>query len=537
MASLRYPGEDTRLWYLPCIDTVVLLGAFALVARSGRRVSRVLLALVALLFWLVRLFRIGDAFSQHFFRQAFNLYVNLSLLPELPRLLLTTMPAFRFALLATAIVGGALLALLLTYAALRVAERCLLERPNRHLFAGVAVAFVALSLTPRTGPFAAVRPMAGCASARLVTEASATLHAHSAYERERRAVADARARLKHMSTDLAKLEGADVLLFIVESYGETLLEDPAYTPRIQPELAAFDRELGALGYHIASNVLDSPTFGGRSWFAHAALDSGVKVENQLEYQSLCSQKPLTIADFFRAAGYRTVLAQPATERPLGPSDYLEFDQKYLAASFDYRGPEFGWGRMPDQFAIDFVHRHELTTHDKPRFVEYALVSSHTPWLAEPSVLDDWSRVGDGSVLGALPITHHDVDWSNVDRASDAYLDAVVYDLEVLRRYLASELHNDTLVVIVGDHQPPGGAARSSTGAGVPIHVLSRKAGLVAPFLARGYAAGMAPRVSPPHPGMQTFLFSFLRDFSADLRQTSTVTPAGRATSAAGEPTP
>lgn len=520
VANLRYPEPDTRLWYLPCIDTVVLFGALALLGRSGRRAPRALLAAAAALLLLVRFFRSCDAVSNHFFRRSFNLYVDASLLPELPRLLRTATSTASLVLFGVALVAGAALVAWLTHFALRVAERCLLERPSRHLFGVVAVSFAALSLVPRAGAFASVRPMAESSARRLVSEARATAYASHAREREERVVADTRARFAAMSTNLAKLEGADVLVFVVESYGETLLEDAAYAPRVRAEFDAFDAELGQSGYTVASSVLDSPTFGNRSWFAHAALDTGIRVADQIEYEALCARRPLTIADFFRAAGYVTVLAQPATERPLGPNDYLDFDRKYLAADFDYRGPALGWARMPDQFVIDFVHRRELVRRDKPRFIEFALVTSHAPWLAEPSVLADWSRIGDGSVFASLPVRRHSVEWAALDRASDAYLDAVVYDLRVLRSYLASELHNDTLVVIVGDHQPPGGVTRSSGGYGVPIHVLSRKPALVAPFLARGYAAGMFPRVSRERSAMQGFLFSFVRDFSADLRQTS-----------------
>jgi Sulfatase len=522
VANVRYPGEETQLWYLPCIDTLVLFGVFALVAWLGRRVPRSVLALLATLFLLVRLFRIGDGISLRFLHRPFNLYVNLTLLPELPRLLRATMSEGRFELWCVALVASTAAILLLCYAALRVVERCLLEPTHRHLFGVVCVAFVVLSLVPRTEAAASVRLMPASAVGRLASEARSVARARGTYERERRAVADARARFGHMHTNLVKLEGADVLVFILESYGETVFEDSAYARRIRAQFAAFDAELGAEGYSIAASVLESPTFGGSSWLAHAALDTGIRVEDQLEYQALCAQKPLTIADFFHAAGYRTVLAQPATERPLGHGDYLAFDQKYFASAFDYRGPALGWGHMPDQYVIDFVHRHELVDHKEPRFVEYALVTSHAPWLAEPTVLGDWSSMGDGSVLATLPIRRHDTDWASIDQASDAYLDAIVYDLEVLRRYLASELHNDTLVIIVGDHQPPGGVTLSSSGHGVPVHVLSRKSALVAPFLARGYAAGMLPRRPQPHTGMEAFLFSFLRDFSADLRQTSVV---------------
>jgi hypothetical protein len=99
------------------------------------------------------------------------------------------------------------------------------------------------------------------------------------------------------------------------------------------------------------------------------------------------------------------------------------------------------------------------------------------------------------------------------------MDALLYDMEVLRRYLRDQVKDDTLVIILGDHQPPGGVTGASDGHGVPVHVLSRNRSFVEPFVARGYTPGMTPAGSGPHLGLETFLFSFLRDFSEDLRQT------------------
>jgi hypothetical protein len=520
VANLRFPDEEARLWFLPCLDTVVLFAALALAARLGRRVPRRVAAVAAVAFSCVRLLRFGDGFSRHFFRRPFHLYTNLSLLPELPRLLHTTMSSWALGLLGVALVAGLVLLTLVSYVAVLVAERCLLEPRNRHLLAVVTLCFAALSLLPRRGPLAKVRPMPPNAAGRLVSELTAVPRARRARRRVGQAVADARTRSSAAPSDLAKLGGADVLLFIVESYGATVLAGGRHSARMRAEYAKFDAELGARGYAIAASVLDSPAFGGGSWLAHAALNTGVRVTDQFEYEALCEAKPVTLADFFERAGYRSVLVQPGTQRALGAHDYLDFDAKYLASDFGYRGPALGWGKMPDQFVLDFTHRRELLARDRPRFVEYALVTSHAPWFAVPAPLDDWSRVGDGSTYAALPTRWYSSDWASIDRPSDAYLDTVIYDFEVLRRYLASELHNDTLVVIVGDHQPPGAAAQSSADHGVPIHVLSRKATLVAPFLARGYAAGMTPRGARPHLGLESFLFAFLRDFSTDLRQTS-----------------
>ena len=62
----------------------------------------------------------------------------------------------------------------------------------------------------------------------------------------------------------------------------------------------------------------------------------------------------------------------------------------------------------------------------------------------------------------------------------------------------------------------------SDGHGVPVHVLSRKRPLVEPFVARGYTSGLVPATSGARLGLETFLFSFLRDFSEDVRQTNVV---------------
>lgn len=537
VANVRFPDEEARLWYLPCLDTVILFGALALGARLGRRLPRAAAVVLALLFLCVRLLRLADGISRHFFRRSFHVYTSLSLLPELPRLLRSTMSVGAVGFLGLLLLVGLAAIAVLSYAAIRVAERCLLEGSNRHLFGVVTVCFAALSLVPRRGVLAGVKQMPPNAMGRLVSELTAVPRARRAKERVGRAVTDARARLRGGPNDLVKLGGADVLVFIVESYGATVLENGRHAARMHAEYAAFDAELGARGYGIAASVLASPAYGGGSWFAHAALDTGVRVTDQFEYEALCEAKPLTIADFFEKAGYRTVLAQPATERALGERDYLDFERKYLANDFAYRGPALGWGKMPDQFVIDFTHRHELVARDRPRFIEYALVTSHAPWFAVPTPLDDWTRVGDGAAFASVPTRWYSRDWASIDQASDAYLDTIIYDFDVLRRYLASELHNDTLVIIVGDHQPPGAAAQASADYGVPIHVLSRKTALIAPFLARGYTAGMSPVLSARHPGLESFLFSFLRDFSADLRQTRTQLPAGRGAGAPGGLTP
>jgi hypothetical protein len=533
VANVRYPGKETRLWYLlPSVDVLVVFAAFALVAWRGRRVPVWVHALLALVLLLVRLLRIGDGVSTRFLSRPFNLYLNLSLLPELPRLMRETVPVPLLVLGALALTLGLTAVVVVSFYALRVAERALREPANVRLVGGVALALGVLSVALPKKPLGPQQKpddrfhgaFASSGVARLVTEAVAVSRAQGYREREERAITNVRERLRTTPTDLSKLKGANVLLFIVESYGQCVLEEAPLRTRLRPDFAAFESELGAAGYTVVSSVLDSPTFGGSSWLAHAALNTGLRPENQLEYALLVREKPITLADFFRAAGYRTVLVQPATKRTSLEDDYLTFDRKYFAAHFDYQGPSLGWGTMPDQFVIDFVHRRELDgpQRDRPRFVEYALITSHAPWTRQASVVEDWSSMGNGAILKTLPLHEHDTSWSQLDRAAAAYADALAYDFAVLRSYLRDQLKDDSLIIILGDHQPPGGVTGGSTGHGVPVHVLSRRHSLVEPFLARGYTPGMNPASSGPRAGMESFLFSFLRDFSQDLRQTSAV---------------
>jgi hypothetical protein len=281
-----------------------------------------------------------------------------------------------------------------------------------------------------------------------------------------------------------------------------------------PLFDAFERDLGAGGFSIASGILDSPTFGGQSWFAHATLSSGVKTSDQLEFRLLGKADPPALAAFFRVAGYRTVLVQPATLNPTPVLDYLDFEQQYLRADLGYRGPHIGWGGVPDEYAIHVVHRRELEQAGPPRFVEYALVTSHAPWSAVPPIVGDPEKLGDGSIYARLPIEHQSTRWSDLEGASAAFAKTIAYDLEVLRRYILERVKGDALVILLGDHQPPGGATEGSTARGGMVHVISRRADFVDAFRRRGYTPGMRPLAPPPYPGLDTFLPSFLADFSS-----------------------
>ena len=112
---------------------------------------------------------------------------------------------------------------------------------------------------------------------------------------------------------------------------------------------------------------------------------------------------------------------------------------------------------------------------------------------------------------------------------DGYLACLEYVLDAVGRFIAERIGDDTLVIVLGDHQPPLTAARTTRDRSVPISVISRDPALIAPFVARGYVEGLRPGRMTATSGMEDFLERFVADFSR--------TDAAQATPPAAAPSP
>ena len=91
--------------------------------------------------------------------------------------------------------------------------------------------------------------------------------------------------------------------------------------------------------------------------------------------------------------------------------------------------------------------------------------------------------------------------------------AIRYSLDSVSRYLAERLKDDSLIIVLGDHQPPLTVAAASRDKTVPIHVLSRDPRLLAPFAQAGWAPGMTPAFRTPGTNMENFMGLFVGSFS------------------------
>ena len=514
--NLRFPSAELHFWYLlPSFDVVMLLVAFVLVRAQGRHVPTSVHWVLAAYVVLVRVMRFGDGIQERYFAQRFSLY-DLAMLPEGVRFAHSVLPWWKF-YPALAVVCALLVLLpVLVFRALRTAE-AYFDDVKRAPFVGVLalVAFGIGLVQPRKAHHQPLFYGGFGISTFPRVRREATFLVSVVVDRGKwsHAIAAAGETLSRTPSNLSKLGGKNVHFILVESYGIVAVERPDFVHTITPTFRAIESELGALGYSIASGRLDSPTFGGRSWLAHATLATAVPTTDQLGFDTLAVAKPRVLSEFFRAAGYRTVLAAPGVTRPGTRGDLYRFDKNYYFHDFGYAGPAFAWATMPDQFVLDTIRRRELARPTAPLFIQYVLVSSHAPWSETPTLVEDWSRLGNGAIFDTQPVVRYPIVWPNFQHAHEAYIRSVVYDFELIKRYVEKYLNDDSLVIVLGDHQPVVEISGDESQRGVPVHVFSKNPALVEPFVARGYVPGMWPRGKARARGMETFLPDLLRDFS------------------------
>jgi hypothetical protein len=508
LLNFDYPASHLFSWrlLLPSADVWLLLVLMAMAAFLGKRTLFRASMTLWVLFMTLRLFRIADTVVPLYLHRQFNLYIDSAYLYDLYDLLKTSARGRDFLKLSTVSLTVGLAALAATWYAWHTAAGAFADRRIRNAFLIGSGLFICVAAA---WGWRAARPPAMVRLGQEILSIQGQLAQERAFRV--RLEKTARERASGPAT-LKRLEGADVLLFVVESYGRTVFIRPSYRPAMEATMTRFGRVLHQHGFEAVSAYLVSPTYGGSSWLAHDTLESGVRVENHLEDTTLLHSSLTPMAAYLRRSGYRTVSVMPGSRFPFPEGAYFDYEQVYYARDFDYRGPTFGWAPMPDQYVLDWVRRREFTRRRQPLFVRYVLISSHAAFNIQPPFIPNWDLIGDGSIYNMRPSINYPIYWPDLKNAGEAYLRSLDYEFETLGDYLARYVTFESLIIILGDHQPNLQLTEPKEPWSVPVHVISTNPRLLEPFRKRGYTPGLIPDQPPPHAGMETFLPGFLQDF-------------------------
>lgn len=293
------------------------------------------------------------------------------------------------------------------------------------------------------------------------------------------------------SSNLERVAGDDVLLMFLESYGAVAYDSPAIAAVVAPARAELAAAVEQTGRHVVSAYVRSPTFGGASWLAHATLMSGFELEQTPTYNLLLTQERETLPKRFAAAGYRAIAWMPGLRNPWPEGRFYGFDEIVGERDLDYRGPDFGWWRIPDQYALAKLHARELVPAPRPPvFVFFPTINTHVPFRPTPPLQTDWSKL-----LGAEPFAPAAAAASNAAapewlNLAPAYAATLAYTYAYVASYVRERAPRDLVLLLVGDHQPAASVSGQGARWDVPVHLITERADLASALSAAGFIAGM-----------------------------------------------
>ena len=300
------------------------------------------------------------------------------------------------------------------------------------------------------------------------------------------------------SGGVAGLRGADVLLLFAESYGVTTLDNARQAAALAPHRAQLAQALDASGLQVVSARVRSPTFGGASWLAHAALLTGVDTRDPLDHDLLLATQRPTLVQHFRHHGYRTVSWMPGLHKPWPEGRFYGFERYADVHSIGYAGPALGYWRVPDQASMALLHAQELAAPRQgraPRLIVFPTVTSHAPFRPLAPFVPDWDRLTGPAAYSAEQIAQALDEPASWQDPVPGYLQSIGYTHQWLGAYLSQRAPAGLLTIVIGDHQPLASVSGAGASWDVPVHVISADSALLARFTAAGFSPGLLPAPS------------------------------------------
>ena len=455
-----------------------------------QRVQLAVRLLVVTLLGLIVLLRLADMGTRVAFERRFNPLLDIHLVHAGWNLASGSLGRWQAMVAAGVSIGALILLCVLLYQALRVIGE-VTGRQHRLLRSSAMVAILAvlagLWLQPRT-------------AIDLRVQADLAADVGQRVSALQRAVADQTVFAPLLRTDplsgakpgFATLADRDVIVIFIESYGRGFLERRRFRDQAIARLSDVDKTIRGAGLHARSGWSRSSVRGGRSWLTHATFMSGLRITNHGRFERLVTSKRTSLNRLFEQAGWTTAGVMPAITLDWPEGDWYGFQQFHGSRTLGYRGQNFEWVTMPDQYTLAAFEEKIRQPSKRPLMAQIALISSHAPWTPLPLVLP-WEAVGDGAIFdgtkrqGDLP---REV-WADPERIRDQYALSLEYSLEVLAEYLA-RFADDSLFILLGDHAPLPVINGEEGSYDVPIHVVSSDETLLQRLPAANFSDGMVP---------------------------------------------
>jgi hypothetical protein len=309
----------------------------------------------------------------------------------------------------------------------------------------------------------------------------------------------------------------NILLIFIEAYGSVLGCVSPYDTAYYALLKKMEDNLSLAGWKSATTLSNSTILGGRSWLGFTSLIAGLKIDNHPAYEKLIhrfSDYPHLIKTL-NNHGYHTYRLN--TMANFG-EDFKKIDS--IAGNFfninsawtkfndiPYQGYRYDYfGGIPDQYALYYWNKNVLNKNKQPYFLFFITLNTHAPFYLPPPMLPNWKD------LDAIKISPHDNIRAESGKPIERYAKEVHYILSTLQQYILTEADSNSLIILIGDHQPAGMEYMIKGKTDLyanPIHIITKDEKWVSILTDRGFHQGMVPKLERPSPFNHQEIYSFL----------------------------
>jgi hypothetical protein len=318
---------------------------------------------------------------------------------------------------------------------------------------------------------------------------------------------------KPVGTVLNGLKGRDIHLIFLETYGAVLYDQADSKAATLETRNQLEKAIVGSGRQVVSAFYKSPTIGGASDLAHLSVLSGIDLTDSRKHDVLLTTTRPTLLKVFQHEGYDVFGLYHSVAWDWVERVFYGFDVYLSGPDLGYKGPAFGFWKIPDQFAVARLEQmYPRTADTRPRLTLFPTISSHFPFHQVPPYQPDWQRL-----LGPDPFDTQDAALSQAEPVSWEYMKPdYLRTINYVNTWLAGMFKQaeprETVYVLIGDHQPTGSVSREDTPWDVPVFVVSSDTKLLDGFRAQGFSEGMTPKQRKPLGGLHDLTEVLLRGF-------------------------
>jgi hypothetical protein len=191
-----------------------------------------------------------------------------------------------------------------------------------------------------------------------------------------------------------------------------------------------------------------------------------------------------------------------------------FEDMMLYNDFNYTGknvPVFGDRfSLPDEYTLNYAYN--KLQSETPFFLSVSTLNSHYNYISPIKPLNHWEDYNNTSFPLTDGLKKNDL---------KNYFTAINYHIDYIYNFLLNYKLDDTIIVLIGDHQPPF-ITTKNIDRNTPIHIISKNDNFINAFKKFNYSEGLVP--SKQTQNHESFFSKFLYALNIAYGEDKTIEP-------------